>query len=220
MRIDFPPAAAVGAYLATYTFATLPSAGITTGTQALVTDVGAAGSVWIWNGTIWVPVNGAVVLAQGSPGAAITGSAGTNQLLIPTISIPGGLLGANGQIEIIANLTFTNNSNNKYVNLELGSVADGPALFYTANLASQANQNLNIRVCNNNSQTSQVIFNAGPSTAAGYGGFGADTSSVYTLSRDTGTVAHPPLLYFYGKVANGADTITLISYRVVLYPHA
>ena len=88
--------AAIAAAKVTWT-QLLALTGMVQGDIRMVTNVGN-GSMWIYNGTRWVPVNGQVVLTQTTTDATKT-DANTSVLLAGSFVVLGGLLGPNDSLE-------------------------------------------------------------------------------------------------------------------------
>lgn len=77
--------------IGSFAFANLPSASsVTAGTQARVTDIGAAGSIWVSSGIRWLPENGEVVLINTGVPLVLpsSGSIGNNGALTGITGLP------------------------------------------------------------------------------------------------------------------------------------
>lgn len=141
------------------------------------------------------------VIGQGSAALSLTGS--TSETTLATVTIPGGLLGSAGHVEIV---TFwsagANNTNTKTLNIKFGA-----STVASQNLANtRAYQNYS-RVANR-ANNSQIFFNAATS-------FAITSNAPGTAAVDTTADVAVTLT---GTLAVGTDTMTLESYLVVAYP--
>ena len=187
-------------YILTSTWATLPVANsVPTGTRYYVTDIGINGSDWFSDGTKWRLVNSRVVLARSNTGVVVTGTLGATAA---TVTIPAGVMGSNGTLEITSLWSCTNNTNSKSCNIGFGGTN------YMASALASSLSNQMLTIIRNRTATSQI------------GGVGS-TSWVYspiaapcrTSTADT-TIAQN--ITFNAVHSNTSDTITLESYRVTL----
>ncbi len=200
-------AVAASAFANTYTWATLPAASAYIGT-AYVTDVGLSGSLWRSDGANWGVVGGSVVLGRTNvAGTALTGS--TTETIDWVYTIPAGLLGANGALELQAKYTMTNNANNKNFRVRLGAVGSGISgtALMDPQLASVAASHVNCRIENRNSQASQIGSN---NAASMYGG------SANTFRTGTVNTAVAADLTLTSQLVNSADSITFEGARLIL----
>lgn len=137
-----------------------------------------------------------------------TAPADTNYNSLATVTIPGGTMGANGRAEVFAVWQMTNNVNGKLVGVRVSS-ATGTVIIQNS-VPSQASCTMLGSWANRNSQSSQVTGTPNVS-----GGLGGTTTVVNTTTVDTsGDVA----LHFSAQKSTAGDTITLESYRVLIYP--
>lgn len=142
------------------------------------------------DGVRWKPL-GAYVVAQ--PNANVT--ANTNEATLASVSIPGGLLGADGALRVLAVFSFTGTAGIKTMRMKFGGttfVNSGPA---NTTLSASV-----FRVISNLSATSQVAI---PVTAAEGG---AQASVIVTGAVDT--TADQQLVVAV-QLASGADSATL-----------
>lgn len=190
--------------LPVYTWATLPSAAANNGLRVHVSDVGEGGSDWKSNGTLWLPVNGSVLLARSGTQASVTGT--TAETALATIAIRAGIMGTNGQLRVTTLWSLTNNANAKTCRVRLGGISG--TVFQGASIASAASWQGLSHIRNRNSASQQVSMSAGPSIS-----FSTSTSAVVTATIDT---AQAQDLVLSGQLGNSADTITLESYTVEL----
>lgn len=147
-------------------------------------------------------VQGGKVLAQSAVAASHTGN--LLETTLATITVPAGAMGANGQVEIWALFSVTNNANVKTPRIRLGGSA-----FYSASLASTASAQCIVRIANRNAANSQVSF------AGVVSGIGSSSSAVATGAIDTSAAVS---ITITGQLAVATDTITLESYIVKVYP--
>lgn len=146
-----------------------------------------------------------VVVAKSAVAVSHTGD--TAKTTVATVTLPGGLVGLNGSVEIITLWSNTGNANNKTVRIELGSTAY-MAMVLTTNIGAQGWTS--IRAVN--SQSSQKGHGPGTTTQFGTTGNAMVTSSL-DLSADQ-------TLTFSVQLASAGDTAALESYEVVVTPHA
>lgn len=199
-----------------FTWATLPAANaFPVGEAVYISDVGG-GSRWYTNGSIWLPEGGKVLLAQQSPSLALTGNttdhSGPSGSTRAIVSVPAGMLGANGIIEIETLWTYTNNANVKNLRVRFGGTG-GVLFLNTAPTTSYGVQNT-CYIRNNNATNAQKGY-----TAAAGSHFGSTTATPWptTGAIDT-SVAQDVVIA--GQLANTADSITLESYAVWVRPSA
>ena len=188
-------------YILTSTWATLPVANsVPTGTRYYVTDIGINGSDWFSDGTKWRLANGRVVLAMSNTAIAVTGVTGVTPAI--TITIPAGVMGSNGTLEITSLWSCTNNTNSKSCNIGFGGTN------YMASALTSALSNQMLTIIRNRTANSQIGGVA--ATAFVYGSIAAPCR---TSTADT-TIAQN--ITFNAVHSNTSDTITLESYRVTL----
>ena len=183
------------------TFAGLPSAASAGATaMRLVTDYNA---VFISDGTIWKPLGGKLVIA--ASGAAINSSI-TTETAMATVTIPAGLMTANGSLVVTSLWSIPNNANAKILRLRLGGT--GGTAYMNLSLAG-GNLTFSAQhvIRNRGAMNSQV---GGSTTAVSYG---TQTSAVVTGAID---MTASQTLLLTGQTATGGDTITLEGYTVEL----
>jgi hypothetical protein len=184
------------------TWSALPLASAYVG-NAFVTDVGPHGSLWRSDGSTWGPVGGTVLLAQGAN--LTVGAGSTAEEDIVSLTLPGGLMGATGQLEVVTFWTATNNANAKTTRVKLG----GTAFLATTGVVSNAiYMPPPTRIWNLNAQNSQVSFAAANGNSSVATGTAATTGTVDTSAAAT--------LAISGQKATGSDTLTLYAYSVRL----
>lgn len=154
---------------------------------------------------LWPDVVGGFVLAQSGVQASHTGD--TAEHTFATVALPAGALGANGQLEVEAMFSHTSSGNSKTSRVKLGSTVIAGLAVTTSGSANVRN-----RVSNRNAQNSQVFMAPGLSTHFGITSVAISTSAVDTASAQNIT--------FTGQLTNSGETISLESYRILLFPKA
>ena len=174
-----------------YTWANKPSVA-PLGQIICVTDIGENGSLWRGNGTKWVRLNPIKIFSLSAP-VVLTGT--TSVVTLATITIPAGLLGANGKLKIYPLWSNTNNANTKTLRVVLNG---GP--MYTA-VSQNCVHNSGLLILRNfNSETTQRMSSG--MTA----GLGSTTGSIAAPTIDTSAAV---TITFSGQLAVGTDTLTL-----------
>lgn len=199
-----------------FAWATKPAANAwPVGEPIYISDI-AGGSRWYTNGSIWLPEGGKVLLAQQSPSLVLTGNttdhSGSSGSTRAIVSVPAGMLGANGVVEIETLWTYTNNANVKNLRVRFGGTG-GVLFLNTAPTTSYGVQNT-CYIRNNSATNAQKGY-----TAAAGSHFGSTTAAPWptTGAIDT-SVAQDVVIA--GQLANTADSITLESYAVWVRPSA
>jgi hypothetical protein len=139
-------------------------------------------------------------------GAASSHTGDTNETVLATISLPGGLMGPNGVVRVTSLWSYTNSGNNKTMRTRLGGIA-GTSHATTVTTAT-ASARVQCQINNRNSQSSQV------SAPAGFGSgvmFGVSGGALTTGTIDTSTSQD---IVLTAALANSGETITLESYIV------
>ncbi|MBP3958342.1 hypothetical protein J8F10_24095 [Gemmata sp. G18] len=168
-----------------------------------MTDIGG-GALFISTGTIWKPVGGSCVLASSSvSGVSVTGT--TSETTLATVTIPAGLMTANGALRVRTLWSYTNSGNNKVPRMRLGGI--GGTVFMGPTFTTTASAQIDSDVRNRGAANSQVSWNFSSL------GIGSSTGAPTTGSVDTATAQD---LVFTGQLTNTGETITLESYRVEL----
>lgn len=148
-----------------------------------------------------------IVIAQSGTAVPLTGT--TTETTLATITIPGGMMGLNGSIEVDVSASFTANTNLKTLNVKLGGTQIG---IFSRSGATETGARTNLVVSNRGSQSSQVLSQPA-STSVLFGVF--TTTYPATLSKD---MSQDQALTITGTLANSADTITLERYSVKVLP--
>jgi len=174
-----------------YTWANKPSVA-PLGQIICVTDVGENGSLWRGNGTKWVRLNPIKIFSLSAP-VSSTGS--TSVVTLATITIPAGLMGANGKLKIYPLWSTTNNANAKTLRLNIGG-----ALCSTMTSQSVSNNSGLLIIRNTNSESVQKC------SSGLVAGIGASFGSIASTTIDTTAAT---TITITGQLAVGTDTMTL-----------
>ncbi|WP_303763552.1 hypothetical protein [Sphingobium yanoikuyae] len=145
-----------------------------------------------------------MILAQSGVAAAYTGGTAVHDFA--SFTLPGGLLGPNGSIEIESFWTSTNNANIKTFSVSLGAAT----ALWSYQTSSTIASGLMAKIMNRNSQASQIIPRPTAASPYGVGGTAHGTSTIDTSVDQVVKIS--------GQLANAADTLTLESYLVKVYP--
>ena len=174
-----------------YTWANKPSVA-PSGQIICITDVGENGSLWRGNGTKWVRLNPIKIFSLSAP-VSSTGS--TSVVTLATITIPAGLMGANGKLKIYPLWSTTNNANAKTLRLNTGG-----AVCSTMTSQSVPNNSGLLIIRNTNSEAVQKC------SSGLVAGIGLSFGSIAVLAIDTTAATTITLT---GQLAVGTDTLTL-----------
>jgi len=174
-----------------YTWATKPSVA-PLGQIICVTDVGENGSLWRGDGTKWVRLNQIKIFSLSAP-VSLTGS--TSAVTLATITIPAGLLGANGKLKIYPLWATTNNANAKTLRLNIGG-----SVFSTMASQSVPNNSGLLIIRNINSESAQKC------SSGLVAGIGASFGSIAATTVDTTAAT---TITITGQLAVGTDSMTL-----------
>mgnify|MGYP000629738659 FL=1 len=175
-----------------YTWANKPSVA-PLGQIICITDVGENGSLWRGNGTKWVRLNPIKIFSLSAP-VSLTGS--TSVVTLATITIPAGLLGANGKLKIYPLWATTNNANAKTLRVVFG----GGSTCTTMVSQSVPNNSGLLIIRNPNSESAQKC------SSGLVAGIGSSSGSIASLTVDTSAAT---TLTITGQLAVGTDTMTL-----------
>ena len=189
-----------------YTWVLKPATA-TAGKIIEITDVGDGGSLWIGNGTDWIPM-GPITLARSGVQSPLTGV--TVETQMAAVTIPAGLLGKNGSIRVRAYWTFTGSTNLKTFKVRYSTSA-GTAFLNNAT-ATAANISFmgEVIISNRNDPAQQVAF---ATALTGNDGFANNSTLTATVNT-----ANATQIYLSGTLANSSETATLEYYEVTLLP--
>ena len=174
-----------------YTWANKPAIA-PLGQVICITDIGENGSLWRGNGTKWVRLNPVKVFSLSAP-VSLTGS--TSVVTLATITIPAGLMGANGKLKIYPLWATTNNANVK----TLRAVFGGSACTTMTSQSVPNNSGLVI-IRNTNNEAAQKC------SSGLVAGIGSSFGSIASTTVDTTAAT---TLVISGQLAVGTDTLTL-----------
>ena len=174
-----------------YTWATKPSVA-PSGQIICITDVGENGSLWRGDGTKWVRLNQIKIFSLSAP-VSLTGS--TSVVTLATITIPAGLLGANGKLKIYPLWATTNNANVKTLRANIGGV-----LCTTMTSQSVPNNSGLVIIRNINNEAAQKC------SSGLVAGIGSSAGSIASPTVDTSAAT---TITITGQLAVGTDTLTL-----------
>ena len=174
-----------------YTWANKPSVA-PSGQIICVTDVGENGSLWRGNGTKWVRLN-PIKVSSLSATVSLTGS--TSVVTLATITIPAGLMGANGKLKIYPLWSTTNNANVK----TLRATFSGSTCTTMISQSVPNNSGLVI-IRNTNSESAQKC------SSGLVAGIGSSAGSIASTTIDTTAAT---TITITGQLAVGTDTLTL-----------
>lgn len=174
-----------------YTWATKPSVA-PLGQIICITDIGENGALFRGNGTKWVRLNPIKVFSLSAP-VSLTGS--TSVVTLATITIPAGLLGANGKLKIYPLWATTNNANVKTLRANIGGV-----LCTTMTSQSVPNNSGLVIIRNINNEAAQKC------SSGLVAGIGSSAGSIASPTVDTSAAT---TITITGQLAVGTDTLTL-----------
>jgi len=174
-----------------YTWANKPSVA-PSGQIICITDVGENGSLWRGNGTKWVRLNPIKIFSLSAP---FSSTNSTSVVTLATITIPAGLMGANGKLKIYPLWSTTNNANAKTLRLNIGG------LLCTTMVSQNVPNNSGLLIIRNiNSESVQKC------SSGLVAGIGSSAGSIAVLTIDTSAAT---TITITGQLAVGTDTMTL-----------
>ena len=173
------------------TWATKPSVA-PLGQIICITDIGENGSLWRGDGTKWVRLNPVKVFSLSAP---VVLKDTTSVVTLATITIPAGLMGANGKLKIYPLWATTNNVNVKILRLNIGGM-----LCSTMVSQSIPNNSGLLIIRNINSESVQKC------SSGLVAGIGSSFGSIASTTVDTSAAT---TITITGQLAVGMDTLTL-----------
>jgi len=187
-----------------------------TGRLIRISDVGPNDWIAVCDGTnsLWVPVSGYVLLGA-IRAVTVTGTV-ADSVVGETVTVPAGLLGAGGSIEIkyLAD-GITNSANAKTANIRWGTTSGSGC---TGNTSVNVGTNANItklqsvtRLTNKDSVSSQATFINGAFTSP----YGTAASAAATAAVDTSAVSY---MCMTQAIPTAAETTTWEYIDVIAYP--
>lgn len=173
-----------------------------------ITDIGPVDEVFKYNGTRWAPINGQCLLASTNISVSVTGTA--DQTELGSVTLPGGLVSANGILEVSSFWAMTNSANSKNIKIKIGQTSDpatgGSSFLNRTETTILYHQHLCVLRCANSTSSQKAIS----STLAA--GFGSTTASNFTNTYDLST---DKKIFFTGQLANTGETVTLRGWRLM-----
>lgn len=158
-----------------------------------------------WNGSMWVPVTGSVILDQNAVSVAVPADA--TEDIVRTVNVPAGLLGLNGWVRV-TNLWITTNSvNNKTSRVRYSGAAGTVAI--GSPQANSTGYKTVVEIANRNSVASQSTQGFIANTGA------AILASIATSVVDTSAATS---IVITGQKASAGETMTLESTLVEAFP--
>ncbi len=190
-----------------YTWSAKPSYA-KTGDLIMITDIGPVDEVFKWTGSKWAPINGQCLLASTNTSVSVTGT--VDQTELGTVTLPGGLVSANGILEVSSFWAMTNSANNKIIKIKIGQTSDpvtgGSSFVNRTETTILYHQHLCYLRCVNSVNSQKTIS----STLAT--GLGTTTSSNFTNTYGLST---DKKIFLTGQLANTGETITLRGWRLM-----
>lgn len=182
-------------------FDELPNAAASSKQIWMVTDVGPSRALLVQSdGERWRRIGSALIGKMRAAAAAVTGT--TDETLAYSLTIPGGLIGPDGVLQVLPLVSLTNNANTKTITVKLGATT----IFTATGLASSAGAQQVVLMRNIGSEAVQRTLSGGSS------GVGTSTSLLSTTVDTSADV----VLNVYVKLSNSADTIRLEDCAVFL----
>lgn len=202
MALITMPSARMFRYEDAFTWSNKPSAVNNKDAIIRITNIGTNGSFFQSNGSRWVPIFGDVTLFSDAAGYSVTGT--TNETELASITVPGGLMGPNGVIEIYHVCIYTNSANNKNIKIRIGG-SSGVALSALTLTTTDNNAKI-FWIRNANSTSAQK----GPSSGL-TSGVGSGTGAGVTSAVDTSASFD---IVFSLQLANSGETGTHVGCRI------
>jgi len=179
-----------------YTWANKPSVA-PSGQIICITDIGENGSLWRGNGTKWVRLS-QILFYDLTAAVALTGT--TVETTLVTITIPAGLIGANGKVKLYPLWSTTNNANTKTLRVKFPSNT-----VYTAPASNTVHVGGLVIIRNLGSESIQRVSSG---MLAGLGG------TISSIAHATVNTSAATTITITGQLAVGTDTMTLESFFV------
>ncbi len=164
------------------------------------TDLGGNGVMMVYSGSIWKPTTGAAVIYQsGVQSTMHTGD--TNETNVKIVTIPAGLLSANGGLRITTVWAATGTNNTKTTKIYFSATsggANGTAIYSIAHGSTALGILSENVLLNRNSASSQIA-----NCKSGSVGFNVATAANTTTAINSASASY---LNFTVQLANGADS--------------
>jgi hypothetical protein len=149
-------------------------------------------------------VTSPVILAQSGVPASVTGT--TAETVLASITIPGGMIGANGSLRVTAAWSHTNSANTKRPIVKLGSTA------FTSVPVTNSTSSQTMTVIRNRGATNSQV-----SAGSAVFGIGGTSNAAVTSAIDT-TVDQVLSIRGQLTIGDGSESITLEGYTVEVLP--
>lgn len=137
----------------------------------------------------------------GTPNAAHTGN--TSLTTLTTVTLPAGIMGAHGRVEVTADWGFVGTAAGKTIRTTFG----GNAIVGIGTSSTSLSARTFGSIANNASESAQLQPHGGV-------GFTSNTSAYLTPAVNT---ASPVDIVFDAQLGSAADTVRLLSYRITVY---
>lgn len=184
------------------TYATKPGSPVA-GQQYFATDLGVNGLTLVYSGSIWKPAAGSAVLICDP--AAHTAAGNASETNYAVVTIPAGLVSANGSLRIYAQGSYTGTTGTKSIlirhNTSSAAVSGGSLLVSSSNGGSNTALSANSAkvLMNVASQSAQIFL---PNGTNSYGGASSSTA----LQTGSINMANASYLNF-NIIGNASDTV-------------
>jgi len=156
---------------------------------------------------------GGVILRPSTPlilgvsGTIASAGANTTENILATVTIPGGLMGPNGQLWVYTLWNYTNSANSKTMRVRLNGAGSTQAFAITQTATTQM---ADLRIIQNaGAQNSQIFFDRGSVPHPGATSVGVNTTAAIDTSVTTSLV-------ITGQKATAGETLSLVSWSVQL----
>lgn len=202
MALTSMPSARMFRYEDAFTWATKPSAASNKDRIIRITNIGTNGSFFQSNGARWVPLNGSVIVSQSGTNVNLTGT--VSETTMATATIPGGLIGSTGVLEILPTFNHPSSANNKTWRIKIGGISGTAYYDNTYTTTRSAMPMLAIR------STSTTAQKGASSAVAA--GLGTSASAIITSAIDT-TVDFT--IVVTGQLASSGETMSLKGFSIV-----
>lgn len=142
----------------------------------------------------------------GQSAAAVSHTGDTTETTLATITVPAGAMGANGHIEIRPRFSYSGSGGNRTARIKFG----GTATATTTVASTITSLRMEAEIENRNATNSQYYSGIAVSNSNIAGGQVTGTTALDTTASVDITIT--------GQLVSGADTMTLESYQVILFP--
>lgn len=183
------------------TWASKPPASSMSGQMIRVSDIGYGNNLFISNGTRWQPLGGSCLVSQSNVAVSVTGTA--SETTLATISVPGGLMSANGTLEVSTLWSYTNAATSRNIRARFGA---GAISFFSGTVTTSNTAQCKFYLRNTNSTSAQVCQPIGLIQT-----FAASTSTFATYTQDTSIDFNITLS---ATLTDTSQTVTLEGYTI------